>query len=46
MDEALFGSTEMGDQAFKLSVALMEEFLKHITECFDGEVSILARATE
>lgn len=31
MDEFLFGSSELADQAFKLSVTLFERIIEHIT---------------
>ncbi|ORY33724.1 mitochondrial protein Pet127-domain-containing protein [Naematelia encephala] len=37
MDERLFGSTELAEQAFQLTVGLLETLLKHIIECFPGE---------
>jgi hypothetical protein len=39
LDERLFGSPDMADQAFKLSVSLLEIILKHATACFPDEVS-------
>ncbi|GAA5927239.1 Pet127p [Sporobolomyces koalae] len=34
MDEALFDTTETGQQVFKLSVGMLEKLLREATECF------------
>ncbi|WVR05992.1 hypothetical protein IAU60_003020 [Kwoniella sp. DSM 27419] len=39
IDERLFGSTEMAEQAFKLSVALLEDMLKRCTDVFPGQTT-------
>jgi hypothetical protein len=39
MDQRLFGSSEMGDSAFKLCVALFEALLDEITQAFPDQVS-------
>jgi len=36
MDEALFGSTETGQQVFRLAVGMLERLLKEASECFPG----------
>lgn len=38
MDKRLFGSSEMGESAFRLIVALFETLLDEIVQCFPDEV--------
>ena len=38
MDERLFGSSEMGDSAFRLCVALFEALLDEVTQAFPDQV--------
>lgn len=38
IDERLFGSTEMGNQAFNLVVSLFEALISQCTEAFPGRV--------
>lgn len=38
MDERLFGSTEMGDQSFQLTVGLLETLLGEIVTCYPDQV--------
>ena len=42
IDERLFGSTEMGNQAFNLVVSLFEALIGHCTEAFPGQVRPLS----
>jgi hypothetical protein len=44
MDEILHGTSAMGDQAFKLSVTLMEKILEESTALFPHQVSRLFRS--
>jgi hypothetical protein len=44
MDERLFGSSEMGDSAFRLCVALFEALLDEVTQAFPDQVRPLIRA--
>ncbi len=39
MSELLHGTEEMGAQAFRLSVSLLEEILREATSYFPGKVS-------
>ena len=38
LDERLFGSSEMGGQAFNLTVSLFEALIKECVELFPNEV--------
>lgn len=42
MDEILFGSSDIGDMAFRYSVSLFEATLKHITSKISDEVRLAA----
>ena len=44
MDEILHGCAAMGDQAFKLSVSLLEKLLEEATALYPHEVSTLRYA--
>ncbi|GAA6014895.1 hypothetical protein JCM10207_002215 [Rhodosporidiobolus poonsookiae] len=37
MDEALFGTSAMGDQAFKLALGMLEKVLQEAAACYPGE---------
>ena len=39
IDERIFGSTEMGTQAFNLVVSLFEILIQHCADAFPGKVS-------
>jgi hypothetical protein len=39
IDERIFGSTEMGTQAFNLVVSLFEILIQHCADAFSGKVS-------
>lgn len=44
MDERVFGSSELANQAFKLSVTLLEKMLDEITNTFpDQEVQVVLK---
>jgi hypothetical protein len=40
IDERIFGSTEMGTQAFNLVVSLFEILIQHCADAFPGKVSL------
>ena len=37
MDEYLFGSTQLADQAFNLSILIFERIVQHVTSEIDGD---------
>ncbi|WWC66499.1 uncharacterized protein I206_100401 [Kwoniella pini CBS 10737] len=44
IDERIFGSTEMADQAFKLSVSILEQLLHHCVELFpDQAINVILK---
>lgn len=36
MDEYLFGSTQLADQAFNLSISIFERIIQHVTSTIGG----------